>query len=160
MKRLVAAVTITVALGWSALASAQATSITTTCPTNFSCAFSAAETMSLVAPGPKAAGTPDVFLGYMVFDGSSNVTLTGLANLNGKVQIIGTGTPQGLTSTSPCANGTNGQPATISLSDSSAISFVIDSTGTELQFILSKDPNTSASSTVANGVRVGVCRKQ
>jgi len=46
------------------------------------------------------------------------------------------------------------------LIDSSQLSFVTDSANTELQFILTKDPNTSASSTAANSVRVGVCRKQ
>jgi len=153
MKRFVPALVGLFALGWSGMAVAQ----TTACPTNFTCAFSAAESMSLVTPKPNIPGQPDVFLGYMVFDGSSIVTLTGLQNVNGTVSQIG-GT-SGLTSTNPCAPGADGQPATIDLKDNSQLSFVTDSGGTELQFILSRDTSTG-SKTTANGVRIGVCRKQ
>ena len=158
MKRFVAAVTLSFVLGWSAMAAADATSIGTTCPTNFMCAFSAAETQALVTASPNKPGAPDVFLGYMNFDASGVVTVTGVQNIDGTIKPIGSGTPSILTSTS-CTNGANGQPAIISFNDSSQISFVIDSTNSELQFILTKDANTNANSTVANSVRVGVCRK-
>ena len=159
MKRFVSAIAGLLALGWSALAFAQATTITTSCPTSFTCAFSAAETMSLVTPKPNTPGQPDVYAGYMVFDGSSNVTLTGLQNLNGTVGQIGSGSPPVLSSSTPCAAGANGQPANITFTDNSVISFVTDSGGAELQFILSQDKN-STTKTASNSVRVGVCRKQ
>jgi hypothetical protein len=162
MKRFVVAIFGLFALGWSGIAFAQAT----TCPISFTCAFSAAESMSLVTPKgtPNQPGQPDVYVGYMVFDGSSNVTLTGMQNVNGTVGQIG-GT-SGLTSKTPCAAGTAGQPATITFSDNSEISFVTDANGGspgsigELQFILTKDQNTTGKTTTANSVRVGVCRKQ
>jgi len=158
MKRFVPAVAGLFALGWSGMALAQANTIATACPATFTCAFSAAETFSLVTPkGNGLPGQPDVFLGYMVFDGSSNVTLTGLQNLNGTVTPIGGST--GLTSKIPCTSGQDGQPATLELSDNTQLSFVTDSSGNELQFILSKD-NSSGSKTTANSVRIGVCRKQ
>jgi hypothetical protein len=163
MKRFVWGV-MGIVLGWSATAFAQqpATIITTTCPTNFTCAFSAAESLSLlVKKGTNTVpGQPDVFIGYMVFDGSSppNVTLTGQQNLDGTVSQIG-GT-NGLMSTKGCANGTGGQPATIEFNDNSALAFVIDSSGNELQFILTQDTTTGGKSSTANSVRVGVCRKQ
>jgi hypothetical protein len=162
MKRFVFAIAALFALGWSTSAFAQATSIATTCPTNFTCAFSAAESMSLVTLAPNREGQPDVFVGYMEFDGSSNVTLTGLQNIDGKISPIGAAPSSGapFLLSGPCTNGANGQPATISLSDNSAISFVLDSSASELQFILTKDPKTAANSTAANSVRVGVCRKQ
>jgi hypothetical protein len=157
MKRFISVLTGLFALGWSGIALAQATSCPGP-PSGFICAFSAAETMSLVTS--KQAGTPgqpDVFVGYMSFDTSSNVTLTGLQNINGVVgQIGGSG---GLTSTAPCSAGTAGQPATVTFNDNSEIAFVTDNSGNELQFILSKDKN-SKSSTANNSVRVGVCRKQ
>jgi hypothetical protein len=158
MKRFVPVVAGLFALGWSGMALAQANTIATACPTSFTCAFSAAESISLVTPKQNGLpGQPDVFLGYMVFDGSSMVTLTGLQNLNGTVTQIGGST--GLASTHPCAPGNDGQPATIDLMDGSQLAFVTDSSGTELQFILSKD-TSSGGKTTANGVRIGVCRKQ
>lgn len=161
MKRFVSVLAGLFALGWSGIALAQATAITTTCPVSFTCAFSAAETMSLVTPKPNTPGQPDVFAGYMVFDGSSNVTLAGAKNLNGTVGQIGSGSPPGLSSTAPCVAGTMGQPATVTFNDNSQISFVTDSSGNELQFILSKDvSSTGNNSGISNSVRVGVCRKQ
>jgi hypothetical protein len=84
------------------------------------------------------------------------VTLSGSQNLNGTVTQIG-GT-NGLTSKNPCVPGLDGQPAMIDLSDNSQLSFVTDSGGTELQFILTRD--TSSGGKTANNVRIGVCRKQ
>ena len=159
MKRLVSIVAGLFALLWSGMAFAQATTIPTACPISFICAFSAAETMSLVTPKPNTPGQPDVYVGYMAFDGSSNVTLTGLQNLNGTVGQIGSGSPPVLSSSTPCAAGANGQPANITFTDNSVISFVTDSGGAELQFILSQDKN-STTKTASNSVRVGVCRKQ
>jgi hypothetical protein len=165
MKKFVAAVVALVALGGSGIVFAQATSIATACPTNFTCAFSAAETLSLVTL--KANGTPgqpDVFVGYLAFDNSGNVTMTGTQNVNGTVNPIGLGSPAVLSSSGPCVAGAGGQPATITFSDKSEISFVRDTGGTELQFILSKDQNTPANSGTGNiktnSVRVGVCRQQ
>jgi hypothetical protein len=149
-------------LGSPGVAFAQATTITTACPTSFTCAFGAAETLSLVTP--KSVGTPgqpDVYIGYMVFDGSSNVTITGLQNVNGTVGQIGSGQIPVLSSSMPCSPGLNGQPATVSFTDNSQIAFVTDALGTELQFILSKDQSTSSTNkNPTNSVRVGVCRKQ
>ena len=166
INRFVAAVAGLLALGWSGMALAQATTITTSCPTSFTCAFSAAETMSLVTPkGSNTPGQPDVYLGYMAFDGSANVTMTGTQNVNGTVGPIGTspgGNPFVLPGT--CTAGSNGQPATITFAtpDKSEISFVTDSGATELQFILSKDKSSTSSKggTITNSVRIGVCRKQ
>ncbi len=159
INRLLAVLAGVVALGWSGMAFAQATSISTTCPTNFNCAFSAAETMSLVTPKPNTPGQPDVYLGYISFDGSSNVTLTGQQNVNGTVGPIGNGSPNPvLSSSGPCISGANGQPATINFTDKSQISFVKNSNNTELQFILTQD-KSSTSSTVSNSVRIGVCRQ-
>jgi hypothetical protein len=160
MKRLVSIVAGLFALLRSGMAFAQATTIPTACPISFTCAFSAAETMSLVTPKPNTPGQPDVYLGYMAFDGSANVTMTGIQNVNGTVSSIGTGSPAVLSSSVPCVAGANGQPATITFTDNSEISFVIDSGGAELQFILSKDKNTSSSNKNTNSVRIGVCRKQ
>src|SRR5271167_1408068 len=84
MKRLVVALTGLFALGWSGIVLAQAGP--TTCPTNFICAFTAAETMSLVTPKSSgSAGQPDVFVGYLSFGSSGTVTLTGNSNINGTV---------------------------------------------------------------------------
>jgi hypothetical protein len=159
MKRFVAVVGavvgMMVALGWSGSAFAQATTITTACPTSFTCAFSAAETMSLVTTGPGKPGQPDVFVGYISFDASSNVTMTGLQDINGTVSQIGT-TSGGISSSSgTCLAGANGQPAIITFADKSELAFVTDSSGNELQFILNKDKSGTG-----NSVRVGVCRKQ
>jgi hypothetical protein len=155
MKKLASALAGLFALGWSGLAFAQATDISTACPVNFTCAFSSAETMSTVTPKPNTPGQPDVFLGYMVFDGSGNVTMAGLQNVNGTVGPIGEGLTPPLNG--PCAAGANGQPAKITFSDKTQIAFVTDAGGTELQFILSMDKNSSGTTT--NSVRVGVCRK-
>ena len=160
MKRFVWGVAGLLALGWSATAFAQANTITTACPIDFTCAFSAADSYSLLTPkntNPLTlAGQPDVYLGYMVFDGSSNVTLTGFQNLNGTPsKINGAGGLSG-----PCTAGSMGQPATIDLSDHSQLSFVTDGSGNELQFILTMDSTTGGKSTTANSVRIGTCRKQ
>jgi len=166
-KRFVAALIGLFAIGWSGMAFAQATTITTMCPpANFKCAFSAAETMSFLTPKTVGSpGQPDVYLGYIVFDpsGSGMVTMTGVQNVNGTVGPIGI-PPSGssipvLSSSTPCANGLNGQPATITFTDNSEISFVTGAGGTELQFILSKDKNTSSTKNT-NSVRIGVCRQQ
>jgi hypothetical protein len=152
MKRFVALVGMMVALGWSGAAFAQTTSCASL--SNFICAYSAAETMSLVTSGPSKAGQPDVYLGYLAFNSTgASVTMTGTSDIDGKVNT-------GINLTGTCTDGASGQPGTIALSDSSQLSFVIDSSSTELQFILTKDPNTSSTSTAANSVRVGVCRKQ
>jgi len=161
MKRLVVALTGLFALGWSGMVFAQATTIGTTCPTSFICAFSAAETMSLVTPKSSSGspGQPDVYLGYLAFQGST-VTMTGTQNVNGTVSSIGTGTPAVLPGT--CADGANGQPAIITFpgtgKTTTQISFVKNAANTELQFILTQDINSS-SSTSANSVRIGVCRQ-
>jgi hypothetical protein len=161
MKRFVSVLGAFLMMGWSSLASAQATAITTACPTSFTCAFSAAEALAFGVPkGVGNPGQPNVYVGYMVFDGSSNVTLSGLQNVNGTVGAIGTGTPPGLSSSSACVAGASGQPALITFNDKSQIAFVTNTTGTELQFILSKDMNSTANGSTANSVRVGVCRKQ
>ena len=161
MKRFVSRFAALLMLGWSSLAFAQATTITTACPASFTCAFSAAESLAFGVPRSVGSpGQPSVFIGYMVFDASSNVTLSGLQNLNGTVTMIGSGSPPGLSSSSPCAPGANGQPALITFNDKSQIAFVTDATGTELQFILSQDINTPPKGGTSNSVRVGVCRKQ
>jgi hypothetical protein len=148
-------------LGWSGLAFAQATTITTACPASFTCAFSAAESLAFGVPRSVGSpGQPSVYIGYMVFDGSSNVTLAGLQNVNGTVRSIGSGMPPGLSSPGACVAGANGQPALITFNDKSQIAFVTDSSGNELQFILSQDINTPPKGGTANSVRVGVCRKQ
>jgi hypothetical protein len=160
MKNSVSALIGLFAIGWSGLAFAQATDISTACPTNFTCAFSAAETMSLVTPKPNTPGQPDVYLGYLAFDGSGNVTMTGQQNVNGTVSSIGTGSPAVLSGT--CTSKSGGQPAIITFpgsgTKSTQLSFVKDNANTELQFILTQDLN-SASTTSANSVRIGVCRQ-
>lgn len=155
MNRSVLALAGFVVLAWSRLAMAQASSISTPCPVNYQCAFTAAETMALGTPSKAGVpGQPDAFVGYMSFDGSSNVTVQGLQNLNGTVTSLA---PAGT-----CAAGSNGAPATITLNDNTAIAFVTPGRGsnpaapTELDFILSKDANSSG--TMTNSVRVGVCR--
>jgi hypothetical protein len=115
--------------------------------------------MSTVAPKPNTPGQPDVYLGYMSFDGATppNVTMTGVSNVNGKVSTD-------LSVTGTCADSTNAlQPAIITFPGTNKtqtqISFVKNSNNTELQFILSQDLN-STSSSVSNSVRIGVCRQQ
>ncbi len=143
---------------------AQATTITTTCPTSFTCAFSAAETLSLVtSKNVGSAGQPDVYVGYIAFQGST-VTMTGQQNVNGTVGAIGTatsGSPSVLTGS--CTTGINGQPAIITFPGTASntrtqLSFVTNVANTELQFILTQDIN-STSVTSANSVRIGVCRQ-
>jgi hypothetical protein len=157
MNRSVLAVAGFVVLAWSRLAMAQASSISTPCPVNYQCAFTAAETMALGTPSKAGVpGQPDAFVGYMSFDGSSNVTVQGLQNINGTVTSLG---PSGT-----CTAGSNGSPGTVALSDGSVIAFVAPGRGgnlstttpAELDFILSKDANSSG--TMTNSVRVGVCR--
>jgi hypothetical protein len=162
MKNLVSALIGLFAIASSGMAYAQATDINTACPTNFTCAFSAAETMSLVTPKPNTPGQPDVYLGYMTFDASGNVTMTGKQNLNGTVSMTGTGSPNVLTGS--CSNGVGGQPAVITFPGSNMkstqLSFVKDNANTELQFILTVDLNSNSAGTTANSVRIGVCRQQ
>lgn len=114
--------------------------------------------MSLVTPKPNTPGQPDVYLGYLSFDGSTppNVTLTGVSNVNGKVSI-------GLNMSGTCADSTMAlQPAIITFPGAdktqTQISFVKDSNGTELQFILTQDINATTSN-ASNSVRIGVCRE-
>jgi hypothetical protein len=159
IKRSFATLAGLLALGWPGLASAQADTITTPCPTNFTCAFSAAETLALTTPKSQGSpGQPDVYVGYIEFDGSGLVTLAGLQNVNGTVGQISTGSTSGVA----CTAGANGQPATVTFGNKTQIAFVTDAGGTELQFILSQDQNTNTSSKViiSNSIRVGVCRKQ
>jgi hypothetical protein len=158
MKRFVSVLGVLLTLGWSGLAFAQATAITTACPTpSFICAFSAAEALSFQTQKSVGnPGQPDVYVGYIDFE-SSGVTLTGLKNVNGTVGAIGSPDLSGT-----CAPGASGQPALITFTDKSQIAFVTDAAGTELQFILSQDINstTKGTNTITNSVRVGVCRKQ
>jgi hypothetical protein len=161
MKRFLSMLAAVLMLASSGLAFAQATTITTACPASFTCAFSAAESLAFGTPrNVGSPGQPSVFIGYMVFDASSSVTLAGLQNVNGTVGPIGSGSPAGLSSPGACAPGASGQPALITFNDKSQIAFVVDSTGTELQFILSKDISSTANGSTTNSVRVGVCRKQ
>lgn len=159
MKRLVVALAGLFALGWSGMVFAQAGP--TTCPTtNFICAFSAAETMSLVTPkgsgSSGTAGQPDVYVGYLSFGASGAVTLTGSSDINGTV-TTGINMPGTCTdSTAPL------QPATLTFPGTgktqTILTFVKNTAGTELQFILIQDVN-STSVTSANSVRIGVCRQ-
>ena len=156
MKRFVSALAGLLAVGWTGIALAQAT----TCPKNFICAFSAAETMSLVTPKPNTPGQPDVYIGYLSFESQTpnpTVTLTGVSDVNGTVTT-------GINMTGTCADSSMPlQPAIITFPGNgktqTQISFVKDSNGTELQFILTQDLNSTTSS-VANSVRIGVCRQQ
>ncbi len=158
MKRFVSALAGLLALGWSGMALAQA--IATTCPKNFICAFSAAETMSLVTPKPNTPGQPDVYIGYLSFEGQTpnpTVTLTGVSNVNGKVSTA-------ISMSGTCTDSSAVlQPAIITFPGAdktqTQISFVSDSNGNELQFILTQDINATANQ-ASNSVRVGVCRKQ
>jgi len=114
--------------------------------------------MSLVTPSKVGSpGQPDVYVGYLAFDATGGVTLTGTSNINGTVTT-------GISMSGTCAEPTAFlQPATINFANNNTqISFVTDASGTELQFILSQDQNTNTSSKIkiSNSVRVGVCRKQ
>jgi hypothetical protein len=164
MKRYVSALAGAAVFGWSAIVFAQAAASMTQCPKNFICAFSAAETLSLLIP--KSQGTPgqsDVYTGYLSFDSSGSlVNMTGLQNINGTVQMIGGATNPVVTGV--CANATvAGQPALITLNDGtgstpgSIIAFVSNTANTELQFILSRD--STATNGTSNNLRVGVCRQ-
>jgi hypothetical protein len=134
--------------------------LATACPKSFTCAFSAAETMSTVTPRPNIAGQPDVYLGYMSFDGATppNVTLTGISNINGQINTS-------ISMSGTCADSAQPlQPAIITFTPAAKetptqISFVTDNGGIELQFILTQDSN-STSTSVSNSVRIGVCRQQ
>ena len=153
MKRLVSALAGLFALGWAGMAFAQAANtITTTCPTNFTCSFSAAETLAFGTPKNQgAAGQPDVFVGYLSFVGTTYM-LVYSQNLNGTFT-------SSLTKTgSTCTNGMNGAPALVTFSDGTQLSFVLDSLNspTLLQFILANDSSTSKT---ANSVQVGSCHK-
>ena len=153
MRRFVSALAGVLALAWSGMAFAQAANtITTNCPTSFTCSFSAAETMALSTPkGVGVAGQPDVFVGYLSFIGTT-YTMVYSQNLNGTFT-----SPLNKTGTT-CTNGANGAPALVTFSDGTQLSFVVDSltSPTLLQFILAND---SGNTTSANSVRVGTCHK-
>lgn len=143
-----------VALVWAGYAFADATGITTACPTSFQCAFSAAETLSLNASSTQGApGQPNVYIGYMAFDSSGNVTAVLMQNKNGTV------TPLSL-SGGICSQGSSGLPATINFpSPGPQWMFVTVNGGTsgaELDFLQTMD--NSGTSSKNNAVRVGVCR--
>jgi hypothetical protein len=150
MTRFVAGLIGLLAIGWSGMAFADATTIITACPTNFACAFTAAETQAFGVPKSSGLlpGQPDVFVGYMEFDGTGAFSMAGSQNLNGTV------TP--FSKTGKCVVGKPGQPSVITLNDNSQLSFVLDSIPSLLQFIVTNDASTS---TTANSVRVGVCHK-
>ncbi len=157
MKRSVLALAGLAALAWPGFAFGQASSIQTVCPQNYQCAFSAAESTPL---GAKSPGVPDVYVGYLSFDGDSppNATIAGMQNLNGTV------TSSNAVS-GPCLSSlASGGVASISFSDGTQITFVSDGRGgnptttapAELQFILTQ--NNKGVTTNVN-VRVGVCRQ-
>ena len=155
MKRFFSALAGLLALGWSGMAFAQATVPLTGCPMNFTCAFSAAETLATgTVKGQGTPGQPDIYVGYLAFDSASNVAMAGEQNFNGSPTSFSlTGTCKASTSASTPA-------AIITLSDKSQLSFVLDSlttaNATLLEFILTNDASTSAT---ANYVRVGTCHK-
>jgi hypothetical protein len=158
MKRFVSALMIAIGVGWLSVGSAQAQT-TLACSTfaGFTCAFSAAETFALITPktnpNPNLAGQPDVYVGYLSFDPTgANVTLTGTSDIDGVVTK--NFTDSGTCTSAPSAN----QPATLTFAGTE-ISFVADSSDTELQFIVSSD-NPNAAKAPAFRVRAGVCRKQ
>ncbi len=165
IKRCVAALAGVFALGWSGMAFAQvsATPGPTPIPTcaslaDFVCAYSAAETISLVTPKTVASpGQPDVYLGYLAFDSTgTNVTLTGTSNVNGTVT-------QNISLPGTCVDPTAFlQPAILKFpgtgKTTTQLSFVKNAANTELQFILTQDIN-STSGTSANNIRIGVCRQ-
>ncbi len=164
MKSYVSALAAAVVFGWSGMVFAQAAAPVTQCPKSFICAFSAAETLSLLTP--RSQGTPgqsDVYVGYLSFDSSGSlVNMTGLQNINGTVQPIGGSTNPVVTGA--CTNAASaGQPATILLNDGSGntpgsiIAFVSNASNTELQFILSRD--STGTTGTSNSLRVGVCRQ-
>lgn len=155
MKRVFSSLAGLIALGWSGLALAQpATGINTNCLTTFVCAFSAAETLAFGTPKnqTQVAGQPDVFVGYIGFDASGIVTITGMQNLNGTASTIPTKT------SNACSMGSGGAPAVVTFTDGTKIAYVLDSnsTPTLLQFIMTND-GTGAGT--ANTVRVGSCHK-
>ena len=153
MTRFVAGLIGLLAIGWSGMAFAQASMIPTACPTNFTCAFTAAETLAFgVAQAVGSPGQPDVYVGYMEFDGSGNFTMTVTKNSNGTISQTS------YNSGNTCTSGSSGLPAVITLSDKTQLSYVLDSptAPTLLQFILTNDASTKST---ANSVRVGVCHK-
>ncbi len=157
MKRFFSALAGVLALGWSGMGLAQ-TIPATGCPTNFTCAFSAADTLAFgtqKSQGLGSPGQPDVLVGYLAFDASSNVTMMGMQNLNG------TATNFSKIGTCAAATSSTGSTGTITFTtDSTQLSFVLDSsapaTATLLQFILTNDGSASKT---ANSVRVGSCHK-
>ena len=163
MKRLFFALGIMFAIGTIGIAqSAFAQTATTNCPTNYICAFSAAETFATVTGSPNTPGQPDAYVGYLSFDASSNVTISGMMNINGSVGPIPAPMSPGT-----CASGSGGAPAKITFADGSQLSFVTDRIGnpaatapTELQFISIQDKTSGNKTPTANQVRIGVCRQQ
>jgi hypothetical protein len=159
MKRFVSALVVVIGVGWLSVGSAQAQT-TLACSTfaSFTCAFSAAETYALITPktnpNPNLAGQPDVYVGYLAFDPTgANVTMTGTSDIDGVVT-------KAISVSGTCANAPSAnQPATLTFTDATEISFVADSSDTELQFIVSSD-NPNAAKAPAFRVRAGVCRKQ
>ena len=70
----------------SAFAAAPAMPLTP-CPTNFTCAFGAAEVRPLTDATP---GAPAVYIGYLSFNGSGVPTLDSLGTINGTLQTLAT----------------------------------------------------------------------
>ncbi len=151
-----------VALLWAGSAFAQsANTITTACPTNFTCAFNSAETraFSSTSPPPQQAGAPDVYIGYIAFDSTpypnTKVTVSTVGMINGS---ISPGTLSG-----SCTSGSNGFPAKIDFANGGpewsfvTVNSAAGANGEELDFIQTQDVAGAKPST-SNAVRVGVCR--
>jgi len=162
MKRFFSALAGLLALGWSGMALAQAaTSINTNCLSSFTCAFSAAETYATGTPKNQGTpGQPDVFVGYIGFDATGIVTMTGMQNINGAPGTLPTKTSSGCVAGTGGATSMGGVPAVITFTDGTKLAYVLDSnnTPTLLQFILTNDA-TNANPTTANSIRVGTCHK-
>jgi hypothetical protein len=63
----------------------------TPCPTNFTCAFDAAEVRPLT--DPTTPGAPAVYVGYLSFAGAgAPITLDSLGTTNGNLQTLATAT--------------------------------------------------------------------
>ena len=89
IKRWFSVVASLVALGWSVMVfSVQQTPISTTSPNQLQLRVQRRRDHVARYPQAQYAGQPDVYLGYISFDGSSNVTLTGQQNVNGTVGPI------------------------------------------------------------------------
>lgn len=142
-----------VMVAWAGTASAQ----TTNCPTNFTCGFSSAETraFSSTSPPPQQAGAPDVYIGYMTFNGTGGVSVATAQMINGGFSAI--------TLTGTCTGGQNALPATINFAHGGpqwmfvTVNSQAGANGEELDFIQSQDV-AGAQTSNANAVRVGVCR--